>query len=58
MKAPGGKSRPGNGHTEAPEWRDHVRLKKISAQLKGQFAEGTKLEKAIRENLKGLGYEA
>lgn len=32
------------------------KMKRFAAQLGEQFAEGARLEKAIRENLKGLGY--
>jgi hypothetical protein len=31
-------------------------MKYIMAQLEEQFAESAKLEKQIRENLRGLGY--
>lgn len=30
---------------------------RLVAELQAQFAESTKLESAIRQNLKGLGYE-
>jgi hypothetical protein len=30
----------------------------LAAELKSQFAESARLEKAIRTNLKGLGYDA
>ena len=33
------------------------KMKRLTAQLKEQFAESSKLEMAIKENLKGLGYE-
>jgi type I restriction enzyme M protein len=32
------------------------RMKRLTTQLEEQFVEGVRLEKAIRENLKGLGY--
>ena len=32
------------------------KMKRLVAQLEGQFAESAKLEKEIRKNLKGLGY--
>lgn len=32
-------------------------LSKETAKLEEQFAEGARLERAIRKNLKGLGYE-
>jgi len=32
------------------------KMKRLTGQLEEQFAEGARLEKAIRENLKGLGY--
>ena len=32
------------------------KIKRLSAQLKEQFAESAKLEKAIRDNLKKVGY--
>jgi len=32
------------------------KMKRLTAQWEGQFAEGERLEKAIRENLRGLGY--
>ncbi len=31
-------------------------LKEVVAKLEEQFAEGARLEKAIRKNLRGLGY--
>ena len=31
-------------------------MKRLAATLENQFAESAKLEKAIRANLKGLGY--
>jgi type I restriction enzyme M protein len=31
-------------------------MKRLTAELEGQFAESAKLEQAIRKNLKGLGY--
>ena len=33
------------------------KMSRLVAELNGQFAESAKLEKAIRQNLKGLGYE-
>lgn len=33
------------------------KMKRLTAELRGQFAESAKLEKAIKANLKGLGYE-
>jgi len=33
------------------------KMARLVAELNGQFAESAKLEKAIRQNLKGLGYE-
>jgi type I restriction enzyme M protein len=33
------------------------KMKRLAAELEGQFAESARLEKAIRQNLKGLGYE-
>ena len=32
-------------------------MPRLVAELQAQFAESTKLESAIRQNLKGLGYE-
>ena len=32
------------------------KMKRLTTELEGQFAESAKLEKAIRQNLKGLGY--
>jgi type I restriction enzyme M protein len=32
------------------------KMKRLTAQLEEQFAESVKLEKQIRQNLKGLGY--
>jgi type I restriction enzyme M protein len=32
------------------------KMKRLVAELHGQFAESAKLEKAIKANLKGLGY--
>ncbi len=32
------------------------KMKRLTAQLEAQFAEGAKLEKQIRQNLRGLGY--
>jgi len=32
------------------------KMQRLTAELKGQFAESRKLEKAIRKNLKGLGF--
>lgn len=32
------------------------KMKRLTAELKGQFAESAKLESAIKENLKKLGY--
>ena len=32
------------------------KMKRLTAQLEGQFAEGGRLEKEIRDNLRGLGY--
>jgi len=33
-------------------------LERLTAELSQQFAESVKLEKAIKMNLKGLGYDA
>jgi len=33
------------------------KMARLTSQLKGQFAESSKLEKAIKKNLAGLGYE-
>ena len=33
-------------------------MKRLTAELGNQFAESARLEKAIRANLKGLGYDA
>ncbi len=33
------------------------KMTRLTAELRGQFAESAKLEKAIKANLKGLGYE-
>jgi type I restriction enzyme M protein len=33
------------------------KMPRLIAELEGQFAESAKLEKTIRQNLKGLGYE-
>jgi type I restriction enzyme M protein len=33
------------------------KMKRLVADLNGQFAESAKLERAINANLKGLGYE-
>jgi type I restriction enzyme M protein len=33
-----------------------AKMKRLTAQLEGQFAESAKLEKDIRKNLNGLGY--
>jgi len=33
------------------------KMKALTSKLAGQFAKGNELEKTIRENLKGIGYE-
>ena len=33
------------------------KMKALTSKLGEQFAKGNELEKAIRENLKGIGYE-
>jgi type I restriction enzyme M protein len=33
------------------------KMKALTSKLAEQFAEGAKLEKIIRKNLKGIGYE-
>ncbi len=36
--------------------RHEFKKSRLTAQLEEQFTEGARLEQAIRENLKGLGY--
>jgi ribosomal protein S13 len=38
------------------KWLSDAKMKRLTAQLKDQFAESAKLERAIRENLKKVGY--
>ncbi len=42
---------------ESETARNETRLERLAGELYACFAEGKRLEKRIRKNLKGLGYE-